>query len=188
MDADLEREDRVMGLRKTRTGWTDDERAHGPATPATISRSSATRGRNVLRPVLVIALVIGALAVIGQSPEKPYSAPNTYVAPPAADNSWVPSGLSVSSDDPTVAWRWMTASEVDCTYSDGSCWGIFAVPHNGCPSSLYIELSVLDAAGNAIGLTNDVAGAVQPMQQAKLVFDTFEKGADKARIAKVSCY
>jgi hypothetical protein len=82
----------------------------------------------------------------------------------------------------------MKASEVTCTYSSGSCWGMEAIARDGCPASLYVEISILDASGAAIGYSNDVAGSVSPGQHAKLTFDTMEDGASKARLAEVSCY
>jgi hypothetical protein len=65
---------------------------------------------------------------------------------------------------------------------------MYVIPKDGCPSSLYVELSILDSAGNAIGFTNDTAGAVIAGQQAKMVFDSLESGAVKARLTDVSCF
>ena len=58
---------------------------------------------------------------------------------------------------------------------------------SGC-SSLYVEITILDSQDNNIGYTNDTTSGLQPGQNAKMVFDTFEDNASSARLAKVSCY
>ena len=134
--------------------------------------------------LLVLAAIIGLAVVYNAAKEAPArSAPDR----PGAPALWWPSGFNATPQDATVAYRWMADSEYTCDIAD-RCWGLFVVSQNGCPNSLYVELSITDDAGNAVGYTNDVAGAVQAGQQAKMVFDNFETGTRKARLSKVSCY
>ena len=125
-----------------------------------------------------------------QEAEQAYASALANLAPPTRAPIWYPAGFTAATSEQggAVAWRWLTSTEVHCTYSDASCFGMYAVPKTGCPSSLYVELSLIDSAGNAVGYTNDVAGAVSPGQQAKLVFDTFDKTVKQARLSKISCY
>lgn len=138
----------------------------------------------------VALLIMGGLALwaFGFFGSSTGSGAPEYSRAPAAPAWQPPAGFALAPGDPSVALRWMERSEFDCTYSSGSCWGIEAVAHDGCSSNLYIELSLQDASGTAIGMTNDTVGSVSPGQRAKLVFDTFEGAATKARISDVSCY
>ena len=129
------------------------------------------------------ATVVVLAALLSRDPAPP---PTATAAPTPA---WAPpAGYTIAPGEPTVGWRWMDGKEFDCTYSRGSCFGVEAVARDGCPSSLYVELSLQDASGTAIGMTNDTVGSVSPGQHAKLIFDTFEEAVRKARIAEVSCY
>lgn len=112
----------------------------------------------------------------------------THTSAPAAAAWQPPASFALAPDDPTVAVRWMDTAEFKCTYSSGACWGMEVVARDGCPSSLYVELSLMDATGAAVGYTNAVAGSVSPGQHAKLVFDTLKEGVAKARLTQVSCY
>jgi len=85
--------------------------------------------------------------------------------------------------DDGVAYRWDTSPE--CTLE--RCWGMFLVTRDGC-GNLYVELTVLDREGTVIGYTNDSLSEIRPGEQAAMTFDAVEAGADKARLADVSCY
>jgi len=135
-----------------------------------------------MRFLLGVALVLAACGSAGGRATIVPAAPRATVVP-----AWWPSDLLGHEGDLT-AWRWLKKSEFDCTYSDVSCWGMKVITRDGCPSSLYVELSILDSSGTAIGYTNDTVGSVAARQEAKLVFDTFEEDAEKARLAEISCY
>jgi hypothetical protein len=103
----------------------------------------------------------------------------------ASNIPWYPRGYS--EFEPGLAFRWLSSGQFSCSYSGGSCWGMSVTSQTGC-SSLYVEITILDSAGNNIGYTNDTTSGLQAGQNAKLTFDSFEDGASKARIAKISCY
>lgn len=98
---------------------------------------------------------------------------------------WYPKGFNLYEED--IAWRWAERGEFRCSFGD-ICWGIFIVARNGCPSMLYAEITILDAAGTNIGFTNDTASSLRSGDEAKLVFEDFTPGADSARLAEISCY
>ena len=98
---------------------------------------------------------------------------------------WYPKGFSTYSD--TIAYRWLERGEFSCSYGD-HCWGMLVVAKNGCPSSLYAEITILDSAGSNIGFTNDTTSGLGQGQQAKLIFEDFTPGAQKARLSEISCY
>jgi hypothetical protein len=105
----------------------------------------------------------------------------------ATDVSWIPSNFDRWSADSNVAWRWLKASEFDCEYGDG-CWGMMLIAKSGCPSGLYVELSLLDKNDVQVGYTNETVGSALPMQKTKMIFNSFEESAESGRISKISCY
>jgi hypothetical protein len=98
---------------------------------------------------------------------------------------WYPKGYSEFESG--IAYRWLSSGQFSCSYSSGSCWGMSIRSEAGC-NSLYVEITILDSAGNNIGYTNDTTSGLQPGQTAKMIFDSFEDNASKASLAKVSCY
>ena len=126
----------------------------------------------------------------GQSKDQKFSyapklSPQPSPSVSSADYSWVPSGFNFYGDD--VAWRWAKKSEFMCKIGD-SCWGMFVVTKNGCPTSLYAEINIFDSAGTQVGYTNEVLRSLAPKVKGKLIFDSFEEDADSAQIGKISCY
>jgi hypothetical protein len=98
---------------------------------------------------------------------------------------WYPDGFS--EYEKGIAFRWLNSSEYNCSYGD-HCWGMLIVAKNGCPSSLYAEITILDSNKANIGFTNDTTSRLSPNQQARLVFEDFTPGAKSAQLSKISCY
>jgi hypothetical protein len=105
----------------------------------------------------------------------------------AVDSSWVPTEFNTWSEDSNVAWRWLESNEYKCDY-DRACTGIMIIAKNGCDRNLYAEVSLLDKNDVQIGYTNDTVSSALPMQKSKLIFNTYEEGADSVRVSKISCY
>lgn len=147
------------------------------ATKAPRKTVSFKRAMATIFGLIVVLIVIGALS-------KPTPGTSSQPVAPAPAAAWQPAGFSLTTDQ-DVAYRWLGDSEFECEIVD-HCWGMFVVSKNGC-SSLYVELAILDDAGNNVGYTNDLASGVAAGQQAKLVFPNLETGASKARISKVTC-
>ena len=137
------------------------------------------RSRNAMLVIvaIVVLLAIGG-AMLGRVPAR--STP-TRTAPAVV--SWTPpNGYEKTSQDPTVAYQWGTG----CSASYEACWVMDVTSRDGC-SSLYIELSIMDAAGTAIGYTNEVLTGLTPGQQGRMTFQATDDGARRARISDVSC-
>lgn len=135
--------------------------------------------------IIAAVLIIGA-AVVAFNRSRPNSTgqsvpdiPSRTVAPT------LPGEMRWEAGGHTIVWGWITMGR--CEYGD-HCWGIYATPEDGCPSSLYIELALSDNSGTAVGFTNDVAGAVLPGQKARLTFESFDAAATRARVSNMSCY
>ena len=123
---------------------------------------------------------------------------------PSEDVSSGPAGGSSAYDYPRATWtppegfipyqtargdnlafQWVTPS--DCR-TGVMCFSMNVVVENGCARSLYAAITLLDSAGNNVGWTNDTAQGVMPGENTRLVFSTYERYAESARIAEVSCY
>jgi len=154
-------------------------------------------------PLIGLILVVGyfLFSALNQSSDDSYWCPSNPKIPAfsnecgndsvntniASDTSWIPSNFDSWSADSNVAWRWLKASEYDCEYGDG-CWGMMLIAKNGCPSGLYVELSLLDKNDVQVGYTNETVGSALPMQKTKMIFNSFEESAESGRISKISCY
>ena len=148
-----------------------------------------TVGQKILAAIatgLVCFLGVIVLAALNS-----HSAPASASArrtPSPEPTDWWPSDFEPWPGDSSIAWRFEDRGEFNCTYSGASCWGMDVIARDGCSSSLYVELTILDSSGAAIGYTNDAAGRLISGQHAKLVFNTFEASAEKARISTINCY
>lgn len=98
---------------------------------------------------------------------------------------WYPKGYSAYSGD--IAWRWLEGKEYRCSYGD-NCWGISIIAKNGCPTSVYAKITILNGNGANIGYTNDLTSGLSSGQEARLVFEDFTPGAASARLSEISCY
>ena len=152
------------------------------------------RHKGQKRLKIVIGVVVGLvlLSFIGSLTDNTASsssvAPSVTTTTSDYDDSWIPAGFGGYSNDDSIAWRWATKSEVDCTYSSGDCWSIVLIAKDGCPSSLYGEINIFDKNDIQISYTNDSVASVQPMQKVKLTFDTLDDSAQTANLSKLSCY
>ena len=111
-----------------------------------------------------------------------------YSTPTPAPVAWYPSGFSTWTDDSDIAWKWVPSKELKCSYSGGSCWGIYVIAKSGCSSSLYAEISIFDDQNVQIDYANDLTSSVGPLTKAKLIFNTFTDAADTGKVSKISCY
>ena len=94
----------------------------------------------------------------------------------------IPSGFSLSAN-PEVAYRWEEGGQCQ----KASCWHMTVVTFDGCPHSLYVELTTLAHDGTPVAYTNAMVGLFQGGEQAKLRFETTNESADNVRIAMVTC-
>ena len=105
-----------------------------------------------------------------------------------ADDAWLSPDFNLWTDDSNVGWRWLKKNEYKCTSSADACWGMMLMAKEGCSSSLYVELSILDRNEIQIGFANDFVTSALRMQKSKMIFESFDESADTARISKISCY
>lgn len=99
-----------------------------------------------------------------------------------AENAWIPDGWNQYSGSENIYWQWND----ECDNSYVGCFGMDVVTKYGC-DDLYVEVLLLDPAGNAVGNSNDTIGALGPGQVAKLDFSNYEE-AETVRLGEISCY
>lgn len=99
---------------------------------------------------------------------------------------WYPKGFNEYADDANVAWKWSNGGS--CEYFSDACWHVQVITEVGCPTSLYVEITILDRRGNAIGYTNAVSGRVRAGKSAKLQLDSYDAGASSAELSRINCY
>lgn len=133
--------------------------------------------------LFIIALIFPS------SPDTPVSTNNRVSESQKTydDTSWVPDNFTAYSDDSNVAWRWLKKSEYDCEYGD-YCFGMMVTTRDGCPNSLYAEITLFDQDDIQIGYTNESVGSVSARGKAKLIFETYQDGTESGRVAEISCY
>jgi hypothetical protein len=146
--------------------------------------ADAARKQGDKRAVQWLAVVAVLLLFGGLWVSRISSGSTGAVAAPAVV-AWMPAGFT-STDEPNIAIKWLSPGQFACELAS-TCWAALLVARDGCPSSLYAEVSISDDAGTAVGYTNDAVGAVAAGQQAKLIFENFETG-HHATLSKVACH
>ncbi len=108
----------------------------------------------------------------------------------AADTSWVPSGFTVWSGNPNIAWRWAKSNTFTCSNGVGCIEAEF-LSQNGCPSGLYAAINWLDAPpdqnGSVVSYANATLPSLLAMQVAKLRFDDIEGISKSGQMAEIRC-
>jgi hypothetical protein len=128
--------------------------------------------------VVGVLLVVGYLGGAGERAQRAQATPQSAWNPPA--------GFRVYEDG--LGWKFLEKTEYRCAMTTIPCVGGAVYARDGCPNNLYVELSVIDSAGSAIGYTNDAVGAIGPGQTAKLTFNITEDDASDVRLTQISCY
>jgi hypothetical protein len=105
----------------------------------------------------------------------------------AASKPWYPRGWNEYFNDERLAWRWQANPACASDYFATACWGIDVMSEDGC-GYIYVEVTILDRAGQAIDFSNDSLNGIEPYQVAKMTFESFEETAQRARLAEIDCY
>lgn len=131
--------------------------------------------------VLVVLYMVGQCSS-GADGSRPGSTPSTTWTPPPGFT------ITDSGGRGAIAIEWVRPTNAECRGSGVTCFALNVVTERDCPRSLYASITLLDGSGNNIGWTNDTAQGVQAGEQTRLVFDTYERGAQTSRLAEINCY
>lgn len=110
----------------------------------------------------------------------------------AADSKpWYPKGYNPYGDG-TIAFEWDNhISKCQDAYGVPGevCWGMKVITQNGCSSSLYAEISILQGQ-TAIDYSNDTLGGLEPGQVGELAFRAFENTTSQLTgdLKEIDCY
>jgi hypothetical protein len=107
----------------------------------------------------------------------------------AAAKPWYPLDYSPSPNDDSVAYRWDNDIGKCQSESYGYCWGMHVLTRDGCPSSLYAEISIL-SGDTVISYANDTLSGLQPGDEGELAFVSYESGYGQlqGRLTEINCY
>lgn len=133
---------------------------------------------------VLLLLILGALGMCSTDDTS-----GTSYSSSSSDTAWTPpEGFVKDSTERGVAVKWVRPTASECRGSGVTCFAVEVVAENGCRRSLYAEATLLDSQGRNIGWTNDTAQGVLPGEITRLVFDTYERNVESARIAEINCY
>jgi len=103
--------------------------------------------KDIAKVTGIISLVLSLIATISfvntsNSYSSESSAVEELIESDFEDDSWVPVGFYLWSDDSNIAWKWTTDSEDyngcdDCIY-----WTVDVISKYGCPSGVYGSLNI----------------------------------------------
>lgn len=132
----------------------------------------------------VIIVVIGLLLLMGYCTRQGGS--GSFTA-----NAWLPPEGFMKYDagrGRSIGVQWAEPTAAECRGSGMTCFAVNVVTEEDCPRNLYMSVTLLGTGGDNIGWTNDTAQGVQAGETVRLVFDTYERNVQSARVADVSCY
>lgn len=135
--------------------------------------------------------VIAGLALVGYCSQQGGSSSSSSSSLTDTTPAWAPpAGFErhETSRGIAIGVEWEKPTRAECRGSGVTCFAINVVTEQSCPRSLYASITLFGSTGNNIGWTNDTAQGVQAGEKVRLVFDTYERGVESARIAEINCY
>ena len=110
----------------------------------------------------------------------------------AASKPWYPKGYNEWPDDPTIAVEWdnhVSGCQDAYSISGEYCWGMRIISQNGCSSSIYAEISILQGQ-TVIDYSNDTLPGLDPHQVGELAFQAFENSSGnlQGQLKEIDCY
>jgi hypothetical protein len=135
--------------------------------------------KDIARVTGLISIVLSLIATISfvntSNSDSYFSGSSAFeelIEPDFPDDSWVPVGFNLWSDDSNIAWKWTTDDESyngceDCIY-----WTVDVISKNGCSSGVYGSLNI-QKNGVTLDWTNDSVPYLGPMEKARLAFEKY---------------
>lgn len=118
-----------------------------------------------------------------EAPQVAPAIPAVPVPPPVPDLSWVPAGFTPF--DPDFAYEF--EDDPECSTSLVSCFGVRVASRSTCPTSIYVELQLLNARGDVVGFTNDLLPPLESGQVGLAQLETFDESIDSGNLSVIRC-
>lgn len=182
----MSEDERDREIRELRARLDAIQAGPGPST-VNAAAPSPKKSNGVGRVVAVLA-ILGAVAYCSQQGD---TLSSTYSSTIDTTPRWTPPDGYERHEAPRgggIGVQWEKPTRAECRGSGVTCFAVNVVTERSCPRNLYASITLFDATGNNIGWTNDTAQGVEAGERVRLVFDTYERGVDSARIAEISCY
>lgn len=103
----------------------------------------------------------------------------------AAGYPWYPKGYSEIAAFPGFAYKNQAGNQ--CSYG-ASCASFGIVSETACPTSLYVEVNMLDASGAIVDWSNDTAQGLKAGQVARMAANSYNSNFSSWQFAKIHCY
>jgi hypothetical protein len=88
-----------------------------------------------------------------------------------------------------ISYRWIPNRALTCPRWADNCTGLIVTPQKVCPSGLYVEMRIENAAGRKIDWTNDLhTGRINAGEHIKMVFGSFKPKAEWYVITIIDCF
>jgi hypothetical protein len=100
----------------------------------------------------------------------------------AASVPWYPDGYTEWTGDSNVAWKWVNGR--DCSYD--YCWHVAVVAQTGCASGVYVEINILDSAGNVTDYANGTLSSLAPLQTG--IVEVNNSYNATGQVTQISCH
>lgn len=138
-----------------------------------------------------IVAIVGTLVLVGYCFKLDGGGSQASGSDYTPESAWTPPAgyqLHASRRGGSVGLEWVDPTPAECRGSGVSCWAVNVITEQDCPRSLYASITLLGPAGDNMGWTNDAAQGVVAGERTKLVFRTYERDVQSARIAEINCY
>jgi hypothetical protein len=110
----------------------------------------------------------------------------------AAAKPWYPQGYYPAPGEESIAWRWddnVTGCRDGYSIEGEYCWGMRVIARDGCPSSLYASINIIQGS-TVIDFSNDTLNGLEPGQTGELAFKAFENTTAtlSGHLKEINCY
>lgn len=182
----MSEDDRDREIRELRARLDAIQGGPTPSTPNAPAPSPKKSGS--IGCAVAILAILGAVTYCSKQDD---TSSGTYASAIDTTPRWTPPDgyeRHEASRGGGIGVQWEKPTRAECRGSGVTCFAVNVVTERSCPRNLYASITLFDATGNNIGWTNDTAQGVEAGERVRLVFDTYERGVDSARIAEISCY
>ncbi len=182
----MSEDDRDREIRELRARLDAIQGGPTPSTPNAPAPSPKKSGS--IGCAVAILAILGAVTYCSKQDD---TSSGTYASAIDTTPRWTPPDgyeRHEASRGGEIGVQWEKPTRAECRGSGVTCFAVNVVTERSCPRNLYASITLFDATGNNIGWTNDTAQGVEAGERVRLVFDTYERGVDSARIAEISCY
>lgn len=158
--------------------------------PLNASPTKGSKEQGCAIAVFATLIVVGLVSYCGSQTTNTTS---SSLAGMPSEPAWIPpEGYALEAyaggNRSRMGTKWVTPTANECRGSGKTCFAIEVVTEKPCYRGLYASITLLGKDDTNIGWTNDTAQGVEAGEKVRLVFGTYERGVEAARLAEINCY